>query len=141
MPVSAGVNKSFAAVRMVDPDFLRLFPLPVVAGDSADALRTARSAVLSEELARTLFGSAEQAVGRTLRLRGGAEVEVKAVLGDIPRPSHLTTDKHSRANQFSRFDALVSMDVYESSAVQGADLEDWLFRSRRLTSCCLKGRN
>src|SRR5262245_21954409 len=66
-PLIAGDRKVFAHVMYADPEFLDIFALPFRAGDSQDALRTPSSAVISTDAATRLFGSAEQAVGRTFR--------------------------------------------------------------------------
>lgn len=108
--VAAG-RSQFAVVAFADPEILRVFDLPFVAGDRRNALMQPRSMVLSERLALRLFGTAD-AVGRTLRLNGRAyDVAVTGVVRSIRKPSHLTVDDTAPFGTSLGFDALVSMDV------------------------------
>lgn len=64
-------------VRYSTPDLFPLFDLPIVAGRP---WATDREAVIEEQVARRLFGSAAAALGRTLRV-DGVTVEVVGVIG------------------------------------------------------------
>ena len=52
---------------VADPALFQMFDLPFIAGDPATSLNSPRSAVISEDLARTLYGTAN-AVGYTMQL-------------------------------------------------------------------------
>jgi putative ABC transport system permease protein len=93
-----------------DPDFLDVFDLPFIAGDARDALRQPRSAVMTEDAARRLFGNPRAALGQSVVLGNVWEATVTGVVGPIPEPSHLGRS----ASASLRFDALTSRDIYEA---------------------------
>ncbi len=111
----------------VDPEFLQIFDLPVIAGDSQAALREPRSAVLTRDAATRLFGSAD-AIGRSLLLQNLLEVTVRGVIDPIPEPSHMGRS----ATAGLRFDLLTSMDVFDWFEANGRNPnlppppENWL---------------
>ena len=78
---------------LVDPDFLRMFSYPEMAGRGPEALTDPQSVVLTESAARRLFDG--EALGRTVTLRvnqlGGEprDMIVGAVLEDPPAASSL----------------------------------------------------
>ena len=78
-------NKSFTRLRgeFVDPDFLHIFTFPVASGDNTNPLGSVSSIVLTEKLARQLFGSTD-VVGKILRLDSVDNFTVTAVLKDLP---------------------------------------------------------
>ena len=97
-----------------DSGFFRLFDFPALEGDLETALQEPNSLVLSETLARKLFGQ-DQALGRTLLLgEDSLPCTVKGVVR-VPRRSHI------------RFEALLSFDtlrvinpeMYEEEMAQG----------------------
>ncbi len=71
-------------VAWVDPDFFRVFDLPLVRG-SRDALRTPTNVLVSENVARKYFGGADP-VGRpmTLAIDGVANYRVAGIFKDLP---------------------------------------------------------
>jgi len=78
---------------LVDPDFFKLFDLPLVAGDKASALEPGRI-MLTETIARKYFGRTD-VLGETLRVsdpEGPATYVVSAVLRDLPRNTDLNFD-------------------------------------------------
>jgi putative ABC transport system permease protein len=93
----------------VDPEFLEIFDLPFVAGDARAALRSPRSAVVTQELAAQLFGDAEP-LGRAVRIQNAVDAVVTGVIGRIPEPSHMGRS----ATALLKFDMLVSRDVLEA---------------------------
>jgi len=78
-------EKSFTRLsgEFVDPDFLRIFSFPLIAGEKAEPLRSANSIVLTEKLARKLFGSTD-VIGKTIRLDSADQFKVTGVLRDLP---------------------------------------------------------
>jgi putative ABC transport system permease protein len=78
-------NKSFTQLRgsFVDPAFLRIFSFPLVAGDRDRPLASVNSMVVTEKMARKLFGSTD-VVGKTVRLDSTDNFTVTAVMKDLP---------------------------------------------------------
>jgi putative ABC transport system permease protein len=124
--VTAGSEHSYRRVRYAEPDFLRIFELPFVAGNAA-ALTHSRDAVLTAESATALFGSTD-VLGKIIRVDGN-DVPVSAVMGPIPPPSHLG---HSVGNE--GFEALivtrVPEDIEGSSERQPPEEFKWVFTNQ-----------
>ncbi len=101
-------NKSLKSdVIFPDSNFTKIFSFDLVCGDLDDALTTPQSAILTESESNRLFIN-ENPIGKVLSLRGSiyalgnSNVEVKAVIKDLPENSnlqfkaavsHLTTSK------------------------------------------------
>ncbi|NLU95967.1 ABC transporter permease [Chitinophaga sp. Ak27] len=81
-----GDRKLLADGMMVQRDFLRIFPFPLVEGSAAHALDDTYSIILTQSLAESLFGKGS-AVGKTLRLDSRHDVRVAGVLKDLPSNS------------------------------------------------------
>jgi putative ABC transport system permease protein len=64
-------------------DFFKVFSYPLVEGSAATALNTPVSIALSRKMAVNLFGSVEQAVGKTVRYNDRQEFMVSAVFEDL----------------------------------------------------------
>ncbi|MEM0962800.1 MAG: ABC transporter permease [Bacteroidota bacterium] len=84
---------------LADPDVFDVFTLPLLSGDPGSALAEPGSIVLSETLARRLFGDAP-AQGQTLDWKEGP-LTVTGVMADMPRQSHI------------QFDGLISLSTAE----------------------------
>ncbi len=67
----------------VDPGFLKMFSFPLINGNVETALNDPNSIVITETLAKTLFGK-ENPMGRTIRMDNEYNVTVTGVLKDIP---------------------------------------------------------
>jgi putative ABC transport system permease protein len=91
-----------------DAELLEILALPFVAGDPRAALSRPASAVVTEDLATRLFGTAD-ALGRTLRVQDAVDAVVTGVIAPIPEPSHMGRSKAA----VLPFDVLVSYDVLE----------------------------
>ena len=65
MPVRVGGRSFSQTVDVVDPDFFRVFRLPLLAGRRKGALSSPNSVVLTQATARKLFGDGS-ALGKTL---------------------------------------------------------------------------
>jgi putative ABC transport system permease protein len=101
------------AVRLfgvaVDPEFLEIFDLPFIAGDSRTALASPRSAVITREYATRLFG-ADDPVGKTILIGNAVDTTVTGVIDAIPEPSQFGRS----ANASLPFDMLASRDVLDA---------------------------
>ncbi|HEX5049969.1 MAG TPA: FtsX-like permease family protein [Gammaproteobacteria bacterium] len=110
--VASGPN----AVRLfgvaVDPEFLEMFDLPFVAGDSGSVLAAPRSVILTRDAAGRLFG-ADNPIGKSVVIGNKVDATVTGVIDAIPEPSHFGRS----ASASLSFDLLASRDVLE--AVRG----------------------
>jgi putative ABC transport system permease protein len=97
------------AIAWATPDFFRILPLPVLAGDANAALAAPDGLVLTRSMARKIFGQ-DVPIGRTLLLNPGLDavggvspeekqmltayhpMRVMAVLQDIPSNTHLKAE-------------------------------------------------
>jgi ABC-type antimicrobial peptide transport system permease subunit len=75
----------------VDEAFLKMFSFPLIKGNIEQALRDPNSIVLTESLAKTLFGS-NDAIGKIVKLDNQYSVQVSAVAKDVPKNSSITFD-------------------------------------------------
>src|SRR6185437_11145603 len=109
---------------VVDPNFLQVIELPLIAGDPGHALRNSDSVVLSQSEARKYFGNADP-IGKVLEIRGlggGGDCPpagsgctamdrpftVAGVLRDLPHGTQLVAD-------------LVVSNAYRSRETQGLE--------------------
>jgi putative ABC transport system permease protein len=79
-------------VAFADMSIFRVFTLPMLAGDPANALAMPNSIVLTESSAKKYFNSAEDAIGRTLVTDSSAIYKITGVIKDIPPQSHFNFD-------------------------------------------------
>ena len=87
--VGVGDNRFYQWVYAADADFLRIFDLDYIGGDST-ALDDPSSVILSESSAIKYFGSTD-VIGKTLTLDNQHDFYVRAVYRDIPRNSHFNS--------------------------------------------------
>ncbi|MUP46498.1 FtsX-like permease family protein [Gramella sp. BOM4] len=76
----------------VDPNFFQVFTLPIINGDQRTPLDKPNTVVISETLAKNIFGSGDP-VGKVIRVTNRDEsYTVTAVMQDIPENSHFHFD-------------------------------------------------
>jgi putative ABC transport system permease protein len=106
LSISSGENSGFVYDLFVDPAFLKIFHLKVVAGDPNDPFKHGTGQVITERAALRIFGTRE-VVGRRVLLSSKTPGVITAVIADLPQPSHLgDTDR-----AVLRFDILTAMDT------------------------------
>jgi putative ABC transport system permease protein len=74
-----------------DPDFLKIFSFPLLAGNTESVLSDPNSIVISEKMALKYFGDSDP-VGRILTIQNTQDYTVTGVLRNLPRNSHLSFD-------------------------------------------------
>jgi putative ABC transport system permease protein len=124
VPITTGEAKGFFHIAYADPEFLEVFALPFLTGDSRNALRSPRSAVISKDLAQRLFGSVPDANAKSLRLQDGTVLTVRGVVDELKKPSHITTTGDESTPNV-RFDVLISMDVLEADFISHHQTMSW----------------
>jgi putative ABC transport system permease protein len=80
---SVGDKRLMIRGSAVDSDFLQVFSFPMVQGDMNTALNDGHSIVVTQSLARTLFG-AEDAMGKVVRIDNKENYQVTGVIKDLP---------------------------------------------------------
>ncbi len=98
-------------MAFADPTVFKVFDFDLTQGNPETALQEPYTAVLSRELAETLYGS-EDPMGRTF-IWGENEIRVTGLLADIPDTSHLW------------FDVLVSLNFPDEEGGFGERLRSW----------------
>jgi putative ABC transport system permease protein len=103
-PTSTGDRNVYLHYEMVDPDFLRIFDLPIVAGDGPSALASANGAIITEAAARRVFGTTN-VLGRRLLVANKTWITIRAVTAGVPQPSHMgdTDESVVRFDVLTRF--------------------------------------
>lgn len=86
-----GDKKINRSSHYVDPDFLHMFSFPLISGNVQTALNDPNSVVLTESTATALFGTSD-VIGKQIRLDNAHEVQVSAVMKDVPDNSTLEFD-------------------------------------------------
>jgi putative ABC transport system permease protein len=79
------------AVSWADSTFVDIFNYPVYRGDLREALRKPYSMAITKSAARKLYGT-EDAIGKMAKLGTVFDVQVNAVLEDIPETSNIQFD-------------------------------------------------
>jgi len=79
---TVGDKKVSAHAHVVDPSFLTMFSFPMVKGDPATALNDLYSIVITEEMAKKMFGS-EDPMNKTIRIDMD-NFTVTGILKDLP---------------------------------------------------------
>ncbi|MFH0757605.1 MAG: FtsX-like permease family protein [Bacteroidota bacterium] len=87
-PVLRGEENSNVRVIHTDSGFFKVFSLPVVAGQREGLFGDPHQAVLTESCAKRIFGE-ENPIGQILNVAHREDVEVVAVVGDLPEKSSL----------------------------------------------------
>jgi putative ABC transport system permease protein len=82
--VQVGLNPhNLSEFAFADSTFFRIFPLDFIAGDPKEALHNPFSLVLTESLAKRLFGSLD-AVGKIVKFENQFDFTVTAIIKDQP---------------------------------------------------------
>lgn len=110
--LTVGDNKLYQFGRMVSPEFLEMFQFPLLKGSAATALDEPRSIVITETLAKSLFGTVDP-INQLVKLDNSTELKVTGVLKDLP--SNSTFD----------FGFLASWAIYAEQDWAKRDKDNW----------------
>ena len=83
----------------VDSNFLQLFSIPLIEGNSAEALKQPNSIVVSKSFSKKYFGNKE-AIGKSLIIGKDAVFKVTGIIDKVPDNSHF------------HFDAFLSLSTF-----------------------------
>jgi len=70
-----------------DSDYFKMFSYPLLEGTPATALNSPASIAISDKMARSFFGSAHTAIGKTIRWENRRDFTVTAVFAELPSAS------------------------------------------------------
>lgn len=76
----------------VSEDFLNMFSFPLLQGKATTAVKEPGCVAISRKMAEHFFGSAEKAIGKSIRFENKDELKVTAVFEDITSKSSLQFD-------------------------------------------------
>jgi len=81
-------------VAYADSTFFNVFNLPVVIGDAKTALQDPNSVVINKSTAQRYFGSAQNAIGKSIEVKDAQPntFKIAAIIEDLPRRSHFHFD-------------------------------------------------
>lgn len=80
---SVGDKRIKETGNIVDSNFLRIFTFPLKQGDAQTALNTPSSIIITESLAKKLFGN-DDVMGKTVKVNNQHEFNVTGILHDLP---------------------------------------------------------
>lgn len=80
---SIGDKRLTLSGNIVDPGFLQIFSFPLLNGNTQTALKDASSIVLTEKLAKKLFGQTD-VMGKTIKLDNKDNFVVTGIIKDLP---------------------------------------------------------
>jgi ABC-type antimicrobial peptide transport system permease subunit len=81
--LTVGETKITRVGNMVDTGFLQLFSFPLLKGNAANALNDMHSIILTETLAKSLFGK-EDAMGKIVKIENKDNFTVTGIAKDLP---------------------------------------------------------
>jgi ABC-type lipoprotein release transport system permease subunit len=111
--LSFGEKRMEAGGQFVGKAYLEMFTCPFVAGDEQGVFKDKHNIAISDDLAGRLFGTAQEAVGKTIEWEQGAFSGFYQVTGVFEKPPQQST---------APFDLLLN---YEWFLQQRPGLKDW----------------
>lgn len=87
--ISVGEDSYYQNVRFTDPGFVEIFDFDYIYGD-ATALNNTTSVIITETIAQKYFGG-ENPVGKSITLDHEHDVNIGAVIRDVPINSHFAS--------------------------------------------------
>jgi ABC-type antimicrobial peptide transport system permease subunit len=73
-------------------DFFKMFTYPLLEGNATTALQSPVDISISKKMAEDFFGSAEEAIGKTIRYENKKDLKITAVFDNIPKKSSAQFD-------------------------------------------------
>ncbi len=110
--LTVGDKKVYQIGRMVSPEFLEMFRFPLLEGAAENVLDAPRSIVITESLAKTLFGDIDP-INQLVKLENDTELKVTGVLKDLP------------TNSTFKFQYLASWAIYGEQDWAKREKDNW----------------
>lgn len=90
--VTVSSEKKFEEdLAFADPDFLRIFNFPLIAGSSQTALQERNTALITDRIAKKYFGDKDP-IGQLLRIDSSLVVKITGVLQNLPATTDFRTE-------------------------------------------------
>jgi len=77
---------------LADSTAIEMFGYEFIEGDPKTSLRVPFTSVVTESLAKRVFGSSAAAIGKTINLNGDRDLTISGVIKDMPENTHLQFD-------------------------------------------------
>ena len=107
--IANGTNSFKKNSKFAEPDILKIYDYQFVSGDAKTALSTPRSVILTETLAKTLFGTTD-VLNKSVRYQDETDLNITGVIKDLPD------------NSSNKFDFLMPWSFYETVNSGAKDL-------------------
>jgi len=105
--LSYGDKKLKIQGNYADPSFLNMFSFPLIEGNAQTALNDAQSIVITDQLAKKLFGN-EEPINKIIRADNAENFIVRGVLKDLPH------------NTKFKFEFLLSWEYLKATGIENA---------------------
>ncbi len=105
--LSVGEKNIKAAGQYVGKDYFNIFSFPLTQGNRNEVLKDKNSIVISKDLAKKLFGTTENIIGKSIRFQQDTNFFVSGVFETIPQ------------NSSEQFDFALSFEYYK-------DIQGWV---------------
>lgn len=89
--LTVGENRLTKRGFYASEEFLEMFEFPLLVGDKSQVMDDPRSIIISESLAKALFGDADP-IGQTIRVDNAEDLRVTGILKDVPPNSTFQFD-------------------------------------------------
>lgn len=109
MLIANGTSSFKKEAKFAEPDILKMYDYHFISGDANTALADPHSVILTEQTAKTLFGSID-VLNKSLRFRDQEMLTVTGVVKDLPD------------NSSNKFDYLMPWSLYEIVEPEAKDL-------------------
>ncbi len=97
---NVGEKSLYESTVYLEPDYFRMMTFPAISGDPVKVLAQSGSIVITEKIAKKLFGQ-EDPMGKLIRYNNQYALQVGAVIRDLPE------------NSSEHFDVILPFSLYE----------------------------
>ncbi|HZY83150.1 MAG TPA: FtsX-like permease family protein [Cyclobacteriaceae bacterium] len=77
---------------LADSTAIEMFGYEFIEGDPKTSLRVPFTSIVTESLAKRVFGNAAEAIGKTINLNGDRDLTISGVIKDMPENTHMQFD-------------------------------------------------
>jgi putative ABC transport system permease protein len=127
--LTVGASSFYEEATFTEPGFFKMFSFEVIEGDPSKAMEEPESIVLTESVAKKLFGD-EPALGKTVKWAKRFDLEVKAIIKDLPQNTNFPFTvflSFKKLEQMGWSDDFWGNNSYRTFAMltEGASLENF----------------